>query len=319
MKAAIKAGLLLVIVISGSARAQTKKVEALKVTILSTMLADKGIGEWGFSALIEVDGRRILFDTGARPETVLENAKELGIDLSGVDEVFMSHGHSDHTGGLMTLRKTLSKQNSKALSTVHIGEGAFYPRPELAKFAQSLNELKSAFEKSGGKFITYKNAVEIYPGVWITGPVPRMTNEKNWSGNGKVTLPDGKVVTDNVPEDQSMVFVTNEGLIIVSGCGHAGVINTIEYAKQFTRSPAPVTTLIGGFHLFDISDEDLSLTGQKLKTYGVTTFVGAHCTGIDAVYYLKQALEMEKHYGVVGAVGTVYEYGKGIMAGRLSK
>src|ERR1700761_5984002 len=76
------------------------EVKALKVTVLSTMLADDGIGEWGFAALVEADGRRILVDTGARPDTVLINARELGIDLSHVPTVVLTHFHDDHIGGL---------------------------------------------------------------------------------------------------------------------------------------------------------------------------------------------------------------------------
>src|SRR6185295_6128593 len=78
-------------------------VTSLHITILSTMLADRGVGEWGFSALVEADGHRLLFDTGYRPETVLKNAAELGVDLAGVTEVVLSHHHGDHTGGLLTL------------------------------------------------------------------------------------------------------------------------------------------------------------------------------------------------------------------------
>src|SRR6478736_660042 len=84
------------------------RVHALKIQILSTMLADEGIGEWGFGAIVEVDGHRILFDTGARPMTVLQNAKELKVDLTQVPEVVLSHNHSDHTGGLLTLRKDVA-------------------------------------------------------------------------------------------------------------------------------------------------------------------------------------------------------------------
>ena len=91
-------------------------VRALRVTVLSTMLADRGIGEWGFAALIEVNGRRILFDTGARPDTVLKNSKDLNIDLSHISDVILSHNHGDHTGGFMTMRETLGARNPKALS-----------------------------------------------------------------------------------------------------------------------------------------------------------------------------------------------------------
>src|SRR5450755_3101936 len=84
----------------------------LKVTILSTMLADEGIGEWGFSALVEADGQQILVDTGARPQTVLQNARELNIDLSPVRDVLLTHFHSDHVGGLMVLRQDLKQKNA---------------------------------------------------------------------------------------------------------------------------------------------------------------------------------------------------------------
>src|SRR5262245_7070615 len=103
-------------ILGGSAHAAESrdKVRALKITVLSTMLADAGIGEWGYAALVEVDGKRLLFDTGARPETVLANAREMRIDLSDVEDMVLSHNHADHTGGLMTLRRELQKKNPKA-------------------------------------------------------------------------------------------------------------------------------------------------------------------------------------------------------------
>ena len=83
-------------------------VHAVRITVLSTMLTDAvGVGEWGFSALVEADGKRVLFDTGGRPETVLNNARELGVDLSNVEDVILSHHHWDHVTGLVTLRREL--------------------------------------------------------------------------------------------------------------------------------------------------------------------------------------------------------------------
>jgi len=92
------------------------------------MLADAGIGEWGFSALVEADGRRILFDTGARPDTVLKNAWEMGVDLANVTELILSHSHADHTGGFIALRRELAKSNPAALSRTHVGKGIFLSR-----------------------------------------------------------------------------------------------------------------------------------------------------------------------------------------------
>src|SRR5580704_3509007 len=105
------------------------QVQSLRVQVLSTMLtSDEGIGEWGFSAVVEADGHRILFDTGARPDTVLTNAKELGVDLSNITDVILSHNHADHTGGLMTLRRAMLQKNPMALSRAHVGKGIFTPR-----------------------------------------------------------------------------------------------------------------------------------------------------------------------------------------------
>jgi 7,8-dihydropterin-6-yl-methyl-4-(beta-D-ribofuranosyl)aminobenzene 5'-phosphate synthase len=152
----------------------------------------------------------------------------------------------------------------------------------------------------------------------VTGPVPRNNDERNWSGSGKVVRPNGQVTEDNIPEDQSLIFDTNEGLVIVSGCGHAGVINTMEYARLLV-GPVPVSTLIGGFHLFSASDEKIRWTTDKMKAYGVRNLVGAHCTGINAVFTIQKNLSMDRRNIVVGAVGANYELGKGISPGEIAK
>src|SRR5580693_4574624 len=105
------------------------QVKTLKITVLSTMLADQGIGEWGFAALVEADGHRVLVDTGARPETVLSNSHDLKIDLSDVREVVLTHNHDDHVGGLLTLRRELMKKNPTALSLAYVAKGILYSRP----------------------------------------------------------------------------------------------------------------------------------------------------------------------------------------------
>ncbi len=94
-----------------------KKIGDLKITILSTMLISTpgGTGEWGFSALVQADGHQVLVDTGAAPDTVLTNARVLGVDLTGVRDVILTHNHDDHTSGLLALRRELSKQNPEAM------------------------------------------------------------------------------------------------------------------------------------------------------------------------------------------------------------
>ncbi len=106
-----------------------RRVHTLRIQLLSTMLADSGVGEWGFAALVEADGKQFLVDTGARAGTVLENAQEPGIDLSGITDVVLTHNHADHTGGLLTIRRALKVKNPAALSRAHVAPGIFWRRP----------------------------------------------------------------------------------------------------------------------------------------------------------------------------------------------
>ncbi len=150
------------------------QVKTLKVTILSTMLADQGIGEWGFAALVESDGHRILVDTGARPETVLSNLHDLNLDLNDVKEVILTHNHDDHVGGLLTLRREFMKKNPDALSVAHVGKGIFYSRPENdGKEGNPMLTIRKDYEATGAQFIEHDHPVEVFPGAWLTGPVPR--------------------------------------------------------------------------------------------------------------------------------------------------
>ena len=279
------------------------------------MLADDGIGEWGFSALVEADGHKFLFDTGAHPNTVLENAKELKIDLSDVQDVILSHFHDDHTTGLMTLRREFARKNPAALSRVHVAKGIFLER--RGKDTNPMIAVKKEFEATGGKFIEHDKVDEIYPGVWLTGPVPRIYPEKNYAAGIEVKE-DGKWVEDNVPDDQSLVFNTDRGLVLLAGCGHSGVINTLTYARKEIRS-APVDAAIGGFHLYNASDATLDWTADKLKEFQTAQLMGAHCTGIESVYYLRHKMGLNRHNCVVGTVGATFDLKDGIKTGPIAR
>lgn len=115
----------LLILAAATAFAQQPQSHDFRLMVLSTQTADsRGIGEWGFSALIESGGKRILFDTSNRPDTVAINSKELQVDLASVEDVIIiSHSHGDHTGGLLTLRKQVMAKNPKALSRLWVAKG----------------------------------------------------------------------------------------------------------------------------------------------------------------------------------------------------
>lgn len=282
------------------------------------MLAEEGIGEWGFAALVEADGRRILFDTGARPETVLQNARELGVDLSDISDVVLSHNHSDHVGGLLPLRRELSRKNRSAVSRAHVAPGIFWSRPAAdGRESNAMLALKAAYETEGGRFVEHAEPFSLSPGVWLTGPVPRIHPERNWSVSGQMKSPSG-LVEDTLPEDQSLVFDTERGLVLLSGCGHAGIINTIEQARSKIRN-APLHAAIGGFHLFAADDPSLEWTAAKLREFGLGHFIGAHCTGIEAVFRIREGAGLERRTSVVGAVGASFTLGEGIQPLRLAR
>lgn len=295
------------------------QVHALRVTLLSTMLVGSttGMGEWGFSALVEADGHRVLLDTGAHPETVLQNARDLKIDLSDVQEVILTHNHWDHTTGLVPLRREMMKKNPSALSLVHVARGIFYSRPTPDGEENPMIAFKKEFEATGGRFIEHDEAAEIFPGGWLSGPVPRKYPERNWSAGGKVQTPAG-LVEDTIPEDQSLVLDTREGLVVITGCGHAGIINILTFAREEFPNQ-PVDAVIGGLHLFAATDEQLNWTADKMKEFKVANLVGAHCTGVEAVYRIRERLGLPRASAVVGSVGSSFVLGEGIHPGPLAQ
>jgi 7,8-dihydropterin-6-yl-methyl-4-(beta-D-ribofuranosyl)aminobenzene 5'-phosphate synthase len=302
------------------ALAERPQVKSLQVTILSTMLADgRELGEWGFAALVEVDGHRVLFDTGAHPDVVVRNAQSLKIDLATVPDVVLSHSHWDHTGGFLPLRQSVMTKTPGALARTYVGRGMFYPRAETrnAPMENRMLAIKAEYESTGGTFVVCEKPVQLFPGVWLTGPVPRKYPERNWSGSAEVMTPAGRV-EDNLPEDMALICDTANGLVVLTGCGHAGVVNIIDYARTFVR-PARVHALIGGIHLFNSSDETLKWTGDQLREFGVDNLLGAHCTGIETVYRLRQDLALDRAHAVVGAVGAGFELGPGIHPGTIAK
>ncbi len=288
---------------------QNPKIKDFKITILSTMLSDFHTGEWGFSAMIEVDGERILFDAGSRENTVLQNAKELKINLDNLDNIFISHNHKDHTGGLITLKK----EYPNSFKNAHVGEGIFYSRPNPDGDGNYILSSRNTLENLGIKFISHKNPTQLVPGVWTTGQVPRKYDEKNWSGVSKMIDSKGNTVEDIIPEDQSLFFDTENGIVLISGCGHAGLANTLDYVQKIIPG-RPIYKIIGGFHLLKLSNDKLEWTAGKMREAGVNYFVGAHCTGLNSTYSIRNFLGLTSERALVGSVGTVIT-AKGIFPG----
>ncbi len=294
------------------------KVGAAKITLLSTMLADGDeLGEWGFSALVEVDGKSFLFDTGTNPDLVLNNARVLKIDLSVVEDVILSHNHDDHTGGLLTLRRELMKTNPAAMRRAHVSAGIFTPRwTKDGKDDNGLAPKKAEYEALGGMFVVHDVPSQLMPGVWFTGPVPRPNDETNWQPGLSMDSPRGRI-QDNVPEDGALIMLTDRGTIILTGCGHAGIVNIAEDAQKMSEG-APVLAVVGGLHLFSKPDKVVDWTGEHLKKMGVKYLLAAHCTGIEATFRLRRVMGLTRQTCVVGATGASYSLARGISPGDIA-
>jgi len=223
----------------------------------------------------------------------------------------LSHNHSDHTGGLLTLRRAVKDDHPDALRRVHVGRGLFWSRPAADGSEANLPlRERDNYAAAGLVFVEHDAPQQILPGVWLTGPVPRVHPERNWSGTRQVRSPEG-MVEDNIPEDQSLVFDTDRGLVILAGCGHAGIVNTVDYARKIVRA-APIHAIVGGLHLYPLADDRLDWTADQLKAAGLEYLLGAHCTGIEAVYRIRQRAGLTRRTCVVGAVGSSFLLGEGI-------
>jgi 7,8-dihydropterin-6-yl-methyl-4-(beta-D-ribofuranosyl)aminobenzene 5'-phosphate synthase len=282
-----------------------------EVTVLATNISNYGgFGEWSFSALYESDRESVLFDTGFHEDTVLHNAKILGKDLSKVEKVILSHFHSDHTGGLLKLRKTYKELNNKAFTKVYVARGFFNQRfaPDGSKvgpgnYADSGKWKKDA-EDLGINFIMLDSHYEVSKNIFATGTVER-TVEKYNGPEGLVVkdIKSNKFVPDIILDDQSAGMLTENGWVMMSGCGHSGIINTAKKLQSINN--IPVYGAIGGFHLFKASDQLIDKTANWLKNQGMTKFMGGHCTGIYAAERVADIIGISRENLSHTAIGSV--------------
>ena len=281
-----------------------------EITVLATNIANfKGIGEWSFSALLESENESIIFDTGFDENTVLHNADLLGKDLSRVEKVILSHFHGDHTGGLIKLRKTFMKENPDAFSEVYVAEGFFEQRYDengnLRGFIGGFDDVKKFIKetkKLGINFNVIDKPYEIANNLMLSGPVERIF-EKVVVSPGFFVKENGQLIDDLLKDDQSLGIKTSKGWYMMSGCGHAGMMNTAHKFQAIDDND--VYGAIGGFHLYRSSDDDISKTAYSLKEFGLKQLIGGHCTGIHAARKIADIASISRDNLSHGAIGTV--------------
>lgn len=283
------------------------------------------LAEHGFSVLIQLDDskKKILWDAGLSESALVENMERMGIDSKDISNIALSHGHDDHYGAMTTLlRKMRIRPKPKEWEEEITGEIienwlaahqlpiVLHPAALRERWWQKDNggwngpflpPPVQEWEALGTKVITSDAPYRLAGGCWTTGYVPRKSFEKTGRPT-KLYYRDGDdLIQDDLEEDQAIVFhVKDKGLVVLSGCAHAGIVNTVEHAREFTGIDR-VYAVIGGFHLARSNDEEIRMTIDYLKQLQPALVVPTHCTGLEAISQIAREMGDVFIEGVVGA------------------
>lgn len=271
---------------------------SLRITTVSENSVSMGIGlkaEHGLGYYIENDGLRMFFDTG-QGLVFEDNLKAMGIPISGISHAVLSHGHYDHAGAL----KAVVENNPDIKVVAH--PEAFNPK-YLSYDNQSFHYIGvhqkiSELESLGASVILSSEPFEISPGITTTGEIPMIWGFEKVEHYFFKDSGDKKI-NDDIPDDQAIVIDTEKGLVVVLGCTHRGLINTLTHISEMTGKNK-FHAITGGLHLGGASEERLKKTVEALKAFDIDRLIVGHCTGMKSAVYLFNSLPGKVEFGSVG-------------------
>ncbi|MBA7579448.1 hypothetical protein ES708_21319 [subsurface metagenome] len=258
------------------------------LTTLSETTACPGVflAEWGLSILVETDAVSILLDTG-QSISAAYNADILGIDLSKIDKIVLSHGHYDHTGGLRSILRKMKKE-IEIIAHPDVWAAKYRCREQDYSYI-GIPFQRQELESLGANFKLTTKPLKITNSITTTGEVPMVTDFEEIEPDRFFVKGENGWQPDKLLDDQAIIINTEQGLVVILGCAHRGIINTLYHAQQ-VAGVKRIYMVVGGCHLYSASKERVRLTIAALKELGVQKVGVSHCTGLAPATLMSQEL-----------------------------